>query len=141
MKKKVCSLLLTTVLALSSTISAFACTGTIIGKNMSEDGTTLVARTEDIGGGHTKRYLVQPAMQYAQGAVFKDKNTGFTYPQPANAYKYTYVPDADVEGLKLKFMDIRKRTYKFPKLGSKCKMVSIPTTSGKIGRASCRERV
>ena len=98
MKKKVCSLLLTTVLALSSTISAFACTGTIIGKNMSEDGTTLVARTEDIGGGHTKRYLVQPAMQYAQGAVFKDKNTGFTYPQPANAYKYTYVPDADVEG-------------------------------------------
>ena len=39
-------------------------------------------------------------------------------------------PDADVEGLKLKFMDIRKRTYKFPRLGSKCKMVAIPTTSG-----------
>lgn len=39
-------------------------------------------------------------------------------------------PDADVEGLKLKFMDIRKRTYKFPKLGVKAKMVAIPTTSG-----------
>ncbi|MFR2570696.1 MAG: bifunctional acetaldehyde-CoA/alcohol dehydrogenase [Clostridia bacterium] len=39
-------------------------------------------------------------------------------------------PDADPEGLKLKFMDIRKRTYKFPKLGEKCKMVAIPTTSG-----------
>ena len=39
-------------------------------------------------------------------------------------------PDADIEGLKLKFMDIRKRTYKFPKLGTKCKMVAIPTTSG-----------
>lgn len=39
-------------------------------------------------------------------------------------------PDADAEGLKLKFMDIRKRTYKFPKLGVKCKMVAIPTTSG-----------
>jgi acetaldehyde dehydrogenase/alcohol dehydrogenase len=39
-------------------------------------------------------------------------------------------PDADVEGLKLKFMDIRKRTYKFPKLGIKSKMVAIPTTSG-----------
>ena len=38
--------------------------------------------------------------------------------------------DADPEGLKLKFMDIRKRTYKFPKLGTKCKMVAIPTTSG-----------
>ena len=39
-------------------------------------------------------------------------------------------PEADVEGLKLKFMDIRKRTYKFPKLGTKAKMVAIPTTSG-----------
>ena len=39
-------------------------------------------------------------------------------------------PDADPEGLRLKFMDIRKRTYKFPKLGTKCKMVAIPTTSG-----------
>ena len=39
-------------------------------------------------------------------------------------------PDADVEGLKLKFMDIRKRTYKFPVLGEKSKMVAIPTTSG-----------
>ncbi len=39
-------------------------------------------------------------------------------------------PDADPEGLKLKFMDIRKRTYKFPKLGEKAKMVAIPTTSG-----------
>ena len=42
---------------------------------------------------------------------------------------YEY-PDADVEGMKLKFMDIRKRTYKFPKLGIKAKMVAIPTTSG-----------
>ena len=39
-------------------------------------------------------------------------------------------PEADPEGLKLKFMDIRKRTYKFPKLGEKCQMVAIPTTSG-----------
>ena len=39
-------------------------------------------------------------------------------------------PEADPEGLKLKFMDIRKRTYKFPKMGSKAKMVAIPTTSG-----------
>ena len=39
-------------------------------------------------------------------------------------------PYADPEGLKLKFMDIRKRTYKFPKLGKMAKMVAIPTTSG-----------
>ena len=39
-------------------------------------------------------------------------------------------PEADIEGMKLKFMDIRKRTYKFPKLGVKAQMVAIPTTSG-----------
>ena len=39
-------------------------------------------------------------------------------------------PEADAEGMKLKFMDIRKRTYKFPSLGNKSKMVAIPTTSG-----------
>ncbi|MNO24153.1 Aldehyde-alcohol dehydrogenase [compost metagenome] len=39
-------------------------------------------------------------------------------------------PDADFNGLKQKFMDIRKRVYKFPKLGNKAKFVAIPTTSG-----------
>ncbi len=39
-------------------------------------------------------------------------------------------PEADAEGMKLKFMDIRKRTYKFPTLGTKSKLVAIPTTSG-----------
>lgn len=42
---------------------------------------------------------------------------------------YEY-PDADFQGMAIKFMDIRKRSYKFPKLGKKAKMVAIPTTSG-----------
>lgn len=39
-------------------------------------------------------------------------------------------PEADFNALRLKFLDIRKRVYKFPKLGKKAKMVAIPTTSG-----------
>lgn len=39
-------------------------------------------------------------------------------------------PEADFNDLKQKFMDIRKRTVKFPKLGSKAQMIAIPTTSG-----------
>lgn len=39
-------------------------------------------------------------------------------------------PDVEFEFLKLKFMDIRKRTYKYPKMGRKAKFVAIPTTSG-----------
>jgi acetaldehyde dehydrogenase / alcohol dehydrogenase len=39
-------------------------------------------------------------------------------------------PDVDFNALSQKFLDIRKRTYKIPDLGKKCKLVAIPTTSG-----------
>ena len=39
-------------------------------------------------------------------------------------------PDISFDGLRLKFMDIRKRAFHFPNLGQKAKMVAIPTTSG-----------
>ncbi|MCP1132939.1 bifunctional acetaldehyde-CoA/alcohol dehydrogenase [Paenibacillus polysaccharolyticus] len=42
---------------------------------------------------------------------------------------YEY-PDTEFNNLKQKFMDIRKRIYKYPRLGSKAKFVAIPTTSG-----------
>ena len=42
---------------------------------------------------------------------------------------YEY-PQTDFKGLHLRFLDIRKRTMKFPKMGKKAKMVAIPTTSG-----------
>ena len=39
-------------------------------------------------------------------------------------------PETSFDGLRQKFMDIRKRVVKFPHLGQLCKMVAIPTTSG-----------
>jgi len=39
-------------------------------------------------------------------------------------------PETDFNALRLKFMDIRKRVFAFPKLGKKAQMVAIPTTSG-----------
>ncbi|WP_420901902.1 bifunctional acetaldehyde-CoA/alcohol dehydrogenase [Paenibacillus dendritiformis] len=42
---------------------------------------------------------------------------------------YEY-PDTDFDNLKQKFLDIRKRTFKYPRLGQKAKFVAIPTTSG-----------
>jgi len=39
-------------------------------------------------------------------------------------------PDTSFDGLKLKFMDIRKRAFSFPKLGGKAQFVAVPTTSG-----------
>jgi len=39
-------------------------------------------------------------------------------------------PDTSFEGMRQKFLDIRKRTYHFPQLGNKAQLVCIPTTSG-----------
>ncbi|WP_332629448.1 bifunctional acetaldehyde-CoA/alcohol dehydrogenase [Halalkalibacter flavus] len=39
-------------------------------------------------------------------------------------------PDTDFLGLKQKFLDIRKRVFKYPKLGTQAQFVAIPTTSG-----------
>lgn len=39
-------------------------------------------------------------------------------------------PEVDFNDLKQKFMDIRKRAFRYPSLGKKARLVCIPTTSG-----------
>ncbi|WP_226035561.1 bifunctional acetaldehyde-CoA/alcohol dehydrogenase [Aquibacillus saliphilus] len=39
-------------------------------------------------------------------------------------------PETDFNGIKQKFLDIRKRIYKYPELGKRTQFVAIPTTSG-----------
>ncbi|MEI6896154.1 MAG: bifunctional acetaldehyde-CoA/alcohol dehydrogenase [Psychromonas sp.] len=53
---------------------------------------------------------------------------------PMDAAKIMWVmyehPDTDFKDLSMRFMDIRKRIYKFPKMGEKAELVCITTTSG-----------
>ena len=53
---------------------------------------------------------------------------------PMDAAKLIWVlyehPDVHFEDLALRFMDIRKRIVRFPRLGRKAKFIAIPTTSG-----------
>jgi len=53
---------------------------------------------------------------------------------PMDAAKIMWVmyehPEVAFEDLALRFMDIRKRIYKFPKMGAKAELVAITTTSG-----------
>jgi acetaldehyde dehydrogenase/alcohol dehydrogenase len=53
---------------------------------------------------------------------------------PMDAAKIAWVmyehPEVDFEDLAMRFMDIRKRIYTFPRMGTKAKLVAIPTTSG-----------
>ncbi len=39
-------------------------------------------------------------------------------------------PEVDFQDLAMRFMDIRKRVYTFPKMGEKAYFIAIPTTSG-----------
>lgn len=53
---------------------------------------------------------------------------------PMDAAKIMWVmyehPDVKFDELAMRFMDIRKRVFKFPELGNKAMMVSIPTSAG-----------
>jgi acetaldehyde dehydrogenase/alcohol dehydrogenase len=53
---------------------------------------------------------------------------------PMDAAKIAWVlyehPEVEFHNLAMRFMDIRKRIYRFPKLGAKATFVAIPTTSG-----------
>lgn len=53
---------------------------------------------------------------------------------PMDAAKIMWVmyehPEVRFEDLAMRFMDIRKRVYPFPKLGKKASMVAIPTSAG-----------
>lgn len=73
--------------------TALACTGFIIGKNLTADGTALYGRTEDLEPNHNKTFLVRPAKDNKKGDMWKDQANGFKYELPAHSFKYTAVPD------------------------------------------------
>ena len=97
MKKKTMAAVFASLMALTSITPALACTGTIVGSDWTEDGSTIVARTEDISANHAKNFIVHPRTTYKAGEMFKDVTTGFTYPQPSTAYQYSSVPDTDIQ--------------------------------------------
>ena len=53
---------------------------------------------------------------------------------PMDAAKIMWVlyehPEADFQDLAMRFMDIRKRVYSFPRMGEKAMFVAVPTTAG-----------
>lgn len=82
--------------ALSS--SAFACTGMYVGKDVSADGTTIVARSEDISpADYNKLQKVQPHVENVPGRFLEDIN-GFKLPLPDTTYGYTYLSDNSLAG-------------------------------------------
>lgn len=91
--------LLTSALALAMILgtagNVFACTGTYVGKKVSANGSTIVARTEDIGSAHPKSVVVYPAQNFPAGSMYESAITNFKCENPLFTYKYYAVPDSD----------------------------------------------
>lgn len=99
MKKtaKVFSAALAATVALSN-VSALACTGLYVGKEASADGTTIIARSEDISpSDYQKVHKVVPHVENQPGRVLEDIN-GFQMPLPATTYQYTMMSDYSTAG-------------------------------------------
>ena len=91
MKKSIrlLSIVLAGVMLLST--SALACTGVYVGKDVSDQGTYIIARSEDQGqSDYNKMFLVQPHVDNVPGRYIEDTATGFRIPLPATTYQYTY---------------------------------------------------
>lgn len=83
-------------LCLLASVEALACTGVIVGKNVSEDGSMMLARNEDFGSAaNPKTFIVKKRATNSEGAVLKNPDTGFMTYIPRNTFKYTLMPDAD----------------------------------------------
>ena len=74
-----------------------ACTGFIIGKDLTTDGSTLYGRTEDLEPNHNKNFVVRERKYNKAGDQFVDETNGFSFDLPTVSYKYTAVPDVTPE--------------------------------------------
>ena len=94
-KKSTISIILCLALLLSAA-PVYACTGVYVGREVSAEGTTLIARSEDQGSNIVnKLFYVQKAVNQS-GREMVDTGLyqhGFSVPLPDKTYKYTYLQD------------------------------------------------
>lgn len=77
-----------------------ACTTILVGKNATNDGSTMIARNDDTFLPLTpQRFYMHPAVQGRKGETLKSYLNGFEAPLPENAYRYNAVPNVDYKHL------------------------------------------
>lgn len=92
-KLKIVLTILILMLILSST-NVFACSAVYVGKDVSADGSTIFARSEDQStGAYNKMFKVVKRIENESGRTIDDVN-GFSYKLPETTYKYTIIPDS-----------------------------------------------
>ncbi|MGX7014299.1 C69 family dipeptidase [Vagococcus silagei] len=82
------------LLLLVGGVSADACTSVLVGKNATADGSTIIARTEDMGTAWAKHFYVREAN--SNPTSFESKGNGFKIELPKEHLRYTATPEWDV---------------------------------------------
>ena len=89
LKKKIAAAFIACAMTLAVVPSAFACTALYVGSDLTEDGTTMFGRIEDLGtNDYNKLFYVSPAGKHTAGEVY-DGCYGFTYTFTHDSYRYT----------------------------------------------------
>ncbi|MFW8053718.1 C69 family dipeptidase [Vagococcus fluvialis] len=96
--KKAAGVISLIALALSIPTSVQACTTVLVGKEASVDGSTMIARNEDMGTAWAKHFYVRP--ENSNDRNYVSKGNGFKMTLPKEQMKYTATPEwDDSEGL------------------------------------------
>lgn len=94
---KITSTLLTLLIIFAMAIPASACTGVIVGKDLTTDGSAIFGRTEDLEVNHNKVYKINEAGKYKSGTTFVDADNDYEYQFTKDSYRYTSVSDTTPE--------------------------------------------
>lgn len=93
--KSIISLILALMLCLSS--SAMACSAIYVGSNLTADGSTMFARSEDLTNSYNKLMYFSEAGLYKAGELYKGCY-GFEYTMTKDSYSFTTMSDDNWEG-------------------------------------------
>ncbi len=99
LKKKIAAAFIACAMTLAVVPSAFACTALYVGSDLTEDGTTMFGRIEDLGtNDYNKLFYVSTAGNHKAGEVYNGCY-GFTYTFTHDSYRYTARRDDNTSGV------------------------------------------
>ena len=85
--KVMTSLFITFLIFIMTINPVFACTTIIVGKNKADDGSVMIAHSEELGDNAAQILVVVPRMTHEEGEVYESLS-GAKIPQPKETYGY-----------------------------------------------------
>ena len=132
LKKKIAAAFVACAMTLAVVPSAFACTALYVGSDLTEDGTTMFGRIEDLGtNDYNKLFYVSPAGNHTAGEVY-DGCYGFTYTFTHDSYRYTARRDDNAQGVCPDCDDTHEHTP-YEEAGTNEKGVMVSATESLYG--------